>query len=57
MKNWKTTLFGVLAAISIAVLPILQSGVIDWKAIMIAISVGLLGYFAKDHDVTGNATA
>ena len=53
MKNWKTTVLGALLAIVIAVAPIIQTGVIDWKAVGIAALVALIGYFAKDKDVTG----
>lgn len=53
MTNWKTTLAGVLASIMIAIAPLIQTGTIDWKAVIIAVFVAAFGYFAKDKDVTG----
>ena len=53
MKNWKTTLFGCLAAIMIAVAPLIQTGQIDWKAVIVAALVAGLGFVAKDSNVTG----
>jgi hypothetical protein len=53
MTNWKTTLCGCLAAIMIAIAPILQSGTVDWKALVIAALVAAFGFLAKDFNVTG----
>jgi len=53
MTNWKTTILGILAAIMIAVAPLIQTGQVDWKAVALAAAVALFGYFAKDKDVTG----
>lgn len=61
MKNYKTTLAGLIGAICIALEPVVQKiitgGTIDWsgetKNIIGAVVVAALGYFAKDHDVTG----
>lgn len=53
MKSWKTTLLGALLAITVAVQPLITTGTIDWKAVTIAVLIAALGYFAKDHDVTG----
>ena len=53
MKNWKTTVVGVIIAIVIAVSPILETGTIVWKDIILAAIIAAFGYFAKDHDVTG----
>jgi hypothetical protein len=55
MKNWKTTLFGALAAVAIAVKPILDgSGYhFDKKTIAeltLAAVVALGGYFAQDNN-------
>lgn len=58
MKNWKTTLFGVIASLP-ALLPVLGiqhfghlgSGSID--QVIGGIGALLLGFFAKDSNVTG----
>lgn len=57
MKNWKTTLFGALAAVVIAIQPIIATGTIDWKAVGLAALVAALGYFAKDSNVTGGTAS
>lgn len=52
MKNWKTSFFGALAAVCgglAAVFP-------DYNEILLAVGAvftALLGYFAKDNNVTG----
>lgn len=52
MKNWKTTLFGILGAVSVA----LSGAFPDLKELFLALA-GLFGAIfalvAKDHDVTG----
>ena len=53
MKNWKTSLCGCLAAVMIAIAPILQTGQVDWKAVVIAGLVAAFGFLAKDFNVTG----
>lgn len=55
MKNWKTTLFGALAAVGIALAPILPqyAEVISACA---AVFTALAAYFAKDNNVTGGTT-
>lgn len=53
MKNWKTSLLGALLAIVVAVQPLISTGTIDWKAVVIAALIAGLGFVAKDHDVTG----
>lgn len=55
MKNWKTTAFGALAAVVIAIAPIMQTGEVSWTAVLLAALVAAFGYFAKDKDVTGVA--
>jgi multisubunit Na+/H+ antiporter MnhC subunit len=53
MKNWKTTLAGIFAAVG----TYLASSDNQWLHIagltLSAVSVSLLGMLAKDHDVTG----
>ena len=53
MKNWKTSLCGCLAAVMIAIAPILQTGQFDWKALIIAALVAAFGFLSKDFNVTG----
>jgi len=53
MKNWKTTILGLIGAIAVMVYPIIQTGKFEWSSVGIAAFVAAMGYFAKDHDVTG----
>jgi len=53
MKSWKTTIMGLVAAVAVAIIPILETGVIEWKAIGIAVAIAILGYLSKDYDVSG----
>lgn len=53
MKNWKTTLFGCLAAVVIAIQPILAIGKVDWTNLIIAALIAAFSFFAKDANVTG----
>ena len=56
MKNWKTTLMGIVLASMLAVQPLADGDVNlkkDWHRFVLAISIAVFGYFAKDHDVTG----
>jgi len=55
MKNYKTTLFALLAAICIGVYPIIQTGIIDWNKVLMAAFIALVGFFAKDNNVTGGS--
>jgi hypothetical protein len=55
MANWKTTLFGALAAVCAALTTVLP----EYKELLIAVSAvftALLGFFAKDSNVTGGTT-
>lgn len=53
MKNWKTTLSAMLLAVVIGVQPIIETGVIDWKKIGVAALIAVVGFVAKDNNVTG----
>lgn len=53
MKNWKTTLLGLLTAILNVVLPALASGQVALKDVGVSAGIAALGYFAKDSNVTG----
>jgi hypothetical protein len=58
MKNWKTTFFGALAAIMLILDgPVQQLAAgqpVDWLKVGFAIVVALIGYFAKDYNVSGS---
>jgi len=53
MKNWKTTLAGAVPAVGYAVIAAVQAGNINYKDLLIVAGLALLGYFAKDKNVTG----
>ena len=53
MKSWKTTIVGAVLATIVAIQPIIELGVIDWKRVALAGLIALMGYLAKDADVTG----
>lgn len=58
MKNWKTTLFGALAALPALLHGIGVSGVGhlgngDWSTLVGGIGTMLLGWYSKDKNVTG----
>ncbi|CAN5421736.1 hypothetical protein BH10BAC5_BH10BAC5_16820 [soil metagenome] len=57
--NWKTTLAGLSAALLLNVIPLLQTGQINWQMVFVGIAISVLGLLAKDADTTGvgkNAT-
>lgn len=58
MKSWKTTVIGLAGAAWLVAEPIIKKGDFniktDYPQLVGAIIVGVLGYFTKDHDVTGN---
>lgn len=56
MRNYKTTISGLVLAICLALQPIVVDGFDlkkDWLKFLLAINVAVFGFFAKDHDVTG----
>lgn len=53
MKNWKTTILGAIIGGLIAVQPIIESGNVDIKQIMMGFLVAALGVVSKDFNVTG----
>lgn len=59
IKNWKTTLFGLLAlvvgVIQTSHAPSIGAALMDPK-VQMSILVALVGFFAKDHNVTGGTT-
>ena len=50
MKNWKTSVLGAVGG-----LPMIIQGVInqDWAMVITGVASVLLGFFAKDSNVTG----
>jgi hypothetical protein len=50
MTNFKTTLVGAALAIIVAVQPIIETGLIDWKKIGLAAVIGLFGFLTKDYN-------
>lgn len=53
MKNWKTTLIGLAGAVYLTLEPLLTTGEVNWRMITLGVIVGILGYLAKDKNVTG----
>ena len=55
MKNWKTTLLGILAGITGGTMAgwTKPDGTINWVAVAFSVVTAAFGYFTKDHDVTG----
>ena len=53
MKNWKTTVCGLLGGAIVVVIPILQGGKFSLRDLAIAAAIGVLGAVAKDLNVTG----
>lgn len=54
MKNWKTTLFGALAAVCIALSPIWNAYTEVFAAVA-GVFTALAAFFAKDNNVTGGS--
>lgn len=53
MKNWKTTLIGAFGGAFVAIQPLLQTGVVDWKQVGLGFVIALLGLVSKDFNKTG----
>ena len=49
----KTTAAGYIGASLTAILPYLQDGKIDWRAIAVAAALAAIGRAAKDANATG----
>lgn len=49
MVNWKTSLFGAIAAVATA-LQAVDTG--DWKMYVAAAATALFAFFARDYNVT-----
>ena len=53
MKNWKTTIVGALAGALIAIQPLLATGEVDIKALLMGFGITFLGAVSKDFNVSG----
>ena len=53
MKSYKTTIIGAILAAIIAIQPLIETGVIDYKKVGLAAIIAFFGYLSKDSDVTG----
>lgn len=56
MKNWRTTIIGIVLASMIAIQPLADGNVNlkkDWHRFTLAIGIAVFGYFSKDKNVTG----
>lgn len=53
MKNWKTTLAGVIGAIALSLQSAFATGTVDGKTVITAAIVAAFGFLAKDFNVTG----
>lgn len=51
-NSWKTTVAGICGALLINVVPLLQSSW-TWKDLAVGVVIALIGYFAKDWNVSG----
>lgn len=55
MKNWKTTLIGILTGGGISIDAIVRQGFTEgWHQALIGLAIALLGLYAKDHNVSGS---
>lgn len=53
IKNWKTTLAGLLTAVALPTIEMISKGSTDGKTIGLSIGIAFIGWFAKDAGVTG----
>jgi hypothetical protein len=53
MKNWKTTLFGLLSAVATSLIPVIQGKGFEIEYLITGAVLGILGYLSKDYDTTG----
>lgn len=50
MKNWKTTMTGLIGAISVALIPVISGQGFQTEAIITATVLAILGVLARDFD-------
>lgn len=53
MKSWKTTLAGAVGAAAITLHDIYATGEVSWQSAITAVVMAVVGYLAKDKNVTG----
>jgi len=53
MKNWKTTIAGLLTAVALPTLDMIANGTTNTKTIGLSIGIAFIGWFAKDAGVSG----
>ena len=53
MKNWKTTLAGLLTAVALPTLQMFADGHTDVKTIGLSVGIAFIGWFSKDAGVSG----
>jgi len=51
--NWRTTLAGLVGAVALALEPKLVAGVWDKENLIMAATIGVVSYLAKDAGVSG----
>jgi hypothetical protein len=53
MRSWKTTLVGCVGAVANALFPLLSTGSVPTETLIMSAVMALLGFVAKDFNVTG----
>jgi len=53
LKNWRTTLTGILTAAAYGAIEAIQTGAIEPKSIAVMAGIAALSWFAKDAGVSG----
>ena len=51
--NWKTSLAGLLTAVALPSIQMIQTGTTDTKTIGLSIGIAFIGWFAKDAGISG----
>lgn len=51
MKNWKTSIAGLVGAVAVAITDCVQNGhsLLEWKVWIIPAALAALGFLSKDH--------
>ena len=48
MKNWITTAVGALIAALVTAQPLLNTGHVDLKTLLLSVTIAVFGFFTKD---------
>ena len=51
--NYQTMLAGIIGAVATALIPLIQGNGLSMRDIGVSVTLAILGYFAKDKNVTG----